>query len=107
MDCSCGQYFGYCGIRLGTTVMDQVVKYEILCKCELASLNLLILTKSGWPLGLRMAILHFTDPLMRFNNNMIICEEAWEKGPIASKYCFEKNTLKVSQIFRRIGKRDL
>ena len=31
----CGQYFGYCGIHLGTTVMDQVVKYEILCKCEL------------------------------------------------------------------------
>ena len=31
----CGQYFGYCVIRLGTTVMDQVVKYEILCKCEL------------------------------------------------------------------------
>ena len=36
------------------------------------SLNLLILTKSGWPLGLRMAILHFTDLLMCFNNNMII-----------------------------------
>ena len=27
--------------------------------------------------------------------NSIICEEAWEKGPIVSKYCFEKNTLKV------------
>ena len=37
---------------------------------------------------------------------IIICEEAWEKGPIASKYCFEKSALKVSQIFRRHGKRD-
>ena len=30
-----------------------------------------------------------------------ICEEAWEKGPIASKYCFEKNAFKVSQIFTK------
>ena len=35
-----------------------------------------------------------------------ICEEAWEKGPIVAKYCFEKNALKVLQIFRRHGKRD-
>ena len=34
----------------------------------------------------------------------ITCEEAWEKGPIVSKYCFEKNVLKVLQIFRRHGK---
>ena len=26
------------------------------------------------------------------------------KGPIVSKYCFEKNALKVLQIFRRRGK---
>ena len=31
----------------------------------------------------------------------IICEEAWEKGPIASKYCFEENAFKVSEILGR------
>ena len=40
-------------------------------------------------------------------NIINICEEAWEKGPIVSKYCFEKNAFKVSQIFRRHGKRDV
>ena len=35
--------------------------------------------------------------------SFIICEEAWEKGPIVPKYCFEKNPFKVSQIFRRHG----
>ena len=37
---------------------------------------------------------------------LIICEEAWGKGPIVSKYCFEKHVFKVSQIFRRHRKRD-
>ena len=36
-----------------------------------------------------------------FSVLLCICEEAWEKGPIASKYCFEKNTFKVSQIFTK------
>ena len=40
-------------------------------------------------------------------NLSIICEEAWEKGPVVSKYCFEKNVFKVSQIFRRHEKRDV
>ena len=34
--------FGCCGTRLGTTVIDQVVNYEILCKYELVLLLLLI-----------------------------------------------------------------
>ena len=38
---------------------------------------------------------------------MFICEEAWEKGPIVSKYCFENNAFEVLQIFRRHGKLDL
>ena len=38
---------------------------------------------------------------------IFLCEEEWEKGPIVSEYCFEKNAFKVSQIFRRHGKRDI
>ena len=35
---------------------------------------------------------------------MNICEEAYEKGPIESKYCLEK---KCFQIFKRRGKKGL
>ena len=34
------------------------------------------------------------------------CEEVWEKGPIVSKYCFEKNAFNY-EYFRRCEKKGL
>ena len=31
---------------------------------------------------------------MGSSGKISICEEVWEKGPIVSKYCFEKNAFK-------------